>query len=682
MSKQSKEAEIVHEREHEHDDDLIVVPKGQSKLKFYSTLALLIFVLLIFTVGPMFEQAAGGVFGGGGAKTVAVSWVHPQTGERIEYGDMEFVLAKRDLGLASTFGLYSSPSLREERGQLSDEDAAMFLIMERLAQDSGIGVGDEEVRDLLTRVFQDDQILAAQAQRFRKTPREIQDVVTRVMRVEKYKGLLLSGASIPEPARVEELWGEQHTEYSFEYVSMATEDFEAAAKAATPDDAELLIWFHEQPINVQRGYYTEQMYRASAAWLPFEGEFDETALLAAYPMGEDWDEDTEARNYYNDVVSVRFTEEVLPEEEESTEEESTEGEETTDETADSEEAAEETTEEETPQQPRIVTRTFEEVEEQARREARMRAALRAWLIDMRERTAAGEVEVDFAAEAAAVGLSFDGSEESRTRAQLQAAEGWGGPFVASSLAPATPGSFLSNVIVEDGGFVVARLDERLAPEEPPFEEIRGRVAVLWTEEQGRELAMEAAEAVYRGMAPAPEEDAEETTEEEVAEETAAEETTEEEVAAIEEDTLPEPFVITSEQLTAAATAAGQEVVQRPWLERFEIPDDDFDAASPATMHIRVTQDLFDLEPGQLARPQTNAARTHVFLIRYVDERSAPISKMEPADLMNLRRTASTEAVDAFEADYLTADSRYVRDTYQVQMAIWDQEPPLDAEPAQ
>ena len=51
---------------HEHDDDLIVTPKGSNRLRFVLTLALVLFILVIFVVADMFQYVVGGGGGGGG----------------------------------------------------------------------------------------------------------------------------------------------------------------------------------------------------------------------------------------------------------------------------------------------------------------------------------------------------------------------------------------------------------------------------------------------------------------------------------------------------------------------------------------------------------------------------------------------------------------------------------------
>ena len=74
------EEDVAHKAEESHEhEDLVVVPKGKSKMQFLFTLGLTIFVLLIFSVGGSLQSSVGGLFGGGGGETVALSWTDPLT---------------------------------------------------------------------------------------------------------------------------------------------------------------------------------------------------------------------------------------------------------------------------------------------------------------------------------------------------------------------------------------------------------------------------------------------------------------------------------------------------------------------------------------------------------------------------------------------------------------------------
>ena len=469
------------------DDDLIAVPRGQSRLQFYFTLGLLIFVLLIFTVGGLFESVVGGVFGGGGASEVALRWVDPGTGEARQVGYPEFITRKRVLDRMAYIGAFVPANVRaggEQRPKVSDEDTAQWYLLDAGAQRAGVRVTDEEVAARLRQMFGDGPTMRRAAQSMRTTPSDIEAELRSVLRTEKYRGFLLSSLAVADMQRVRELWEEANREYRFDYVETAVEDYTDLAAAEVPADAELAEWFRTLPEFRKRRFYTEAEYVVDVAWVPLGDEVDAGTLLERYPAPEDVDEAAAARSYFNQFTNMRFR---VPEEPVA----EGEGEEGEGEEGEGEAASEG----EAPAQPGRLFFEFEEVEERARREAAVHAAMGRWLADLTSRAAGGE-EIDLAAEAAALGLSAEVGAPSRTMAELQEAEGFGGRFVASQLAfGLEPGAFVTRPIVDEHALVVGRLVEEVPASEPPFDQIRERVVEEWTKEHAIELATRALAAV-------------------------------------------------------------------------------------------------------------------------------------------------------------------------------------------
>ncbi len=148
-----------------HDDDLIVVPKGTSRLKFILILALTIFVLLIFTVGDVVQSGMGGIFGGGGRNPTYMSWTHPDTGEKLEVDSITFQKRMQTLNAMSSIGAYRPINFRDQRARVSSNDAAMFFILDKLAEDAGIEVSDTEHRQRLLQLFGSSETLRLAARR-------------------------------------------------------------------------------------------------------------------------------------------------------------------------------------------------------------------------------------------------------------------------------------------------------------------------------------------------------------------------------------------------------------------------------------------------------------------------------------------------------------------------------------
>ena len=677
-----------------HEDDLVVVPVGQNRVQFFLILGLMIFVLVIFTVGPFFQQVVGGAFSGSGAAPSHLQWVHPETGEEFDVDFNQFKQRYMGLRSLSYLNLYVPEAMRdgtEARSRdVSDQEVAMFMILDRLAEDAGVAVTTSDMRQRVEALFGSLDNYRNYLRQNQVSPVAVEADLKRLMRAERYAGFLKSTLSVPDPRRIEELWSEANVQHSLDYVQVAAEDYHEQARNQIPADEELHAWLRAQPEAVRRPYLSDDTYRVEVAYLPVESDFDAGPLLEKYPLPEDWDLTVEAENYYNQVSHARFlNEEPPPAEEEAEQESESAGEEGPGEEGDeggqdgeTMEGGEEENSEQPPEdepdeaetaeeEPFERYQPFEEVREVCEREAPLKWALDLWLADLNERALAGE-PVDFAAETAAFGLSFREAGEPKSRVELEAEQEWAGPFSVGMLVFAPTGRFASRVTVENDTMVLGRQMSKVSGLLPPIEEIRDLVSQDWLENHAADLALAALEEVYAsfeipaaqngdeagddsGVVDGKEEagDSNESGEGEEGEELAEATDEPEQPQKQEEPALP---TVDSETFERVMTEAGFSVVHRPWLSQYDVPDGDLENISEADQLLRSSPDLFTLEEGQVGPAKINSQRTHTFLFRYGGKRPSPIEEMKPADLQRLRAQASRELVEDFEKRYLRASS--------------------------
>lgn len=635
MSHKSQKAEEPAEIEkHEHEDDLIVVPKGQNRLRYLMTIALVLFLLVIFVVADTFQSALTG--GGGRPDAVYITWQDPVDGTTNEVMESEFFETSRLLSIMTSFGVYVPDSYMfgdqdfntRRRPEPSEEDVASFLIFEDMAEDAGIAVSQKEHVDLLVGRFRDAQGLNTAAAQARMPPKQLEDSIRRVTRVNKLRLLLLGATGIPDTKAVVDRWREDNPEYQFQIVSALRSEYVDQAMAEVPEDDALTTWFHERPQFEQEKLYTEARVVPEVAYVPLAADaaFDAAALLAAYPAPEGIDVDEQARNYHRQFRSTRFR--VPPEEQKQPQkDEESEG----DDGAEGDGDADGADDEPKADDPPKLFYEFEEVEEQVRKEAPIHAALGAFLTDLQDKANAGE-EVDLAAEAERVGLVHQmGPEEGYTRAEIGELEGWGSAMIAGQLIFGAEGLLITRVVVSEGAMTIARVSAKIDRVEPPFADIREQVAEMWAEERASELAVESLENVRQVLAVKP------------------------------EDVEPADWnpSIEKEKLQQLAEEAGYAYYVRPWLERSSVPNDDFAKASPADRHVLTQPALFELEPGQVAAPAASVDKESAFLVRYEGKRLKEASEIGAQMLIQMRARQQDEDMRGFAAKVFLGDGPWL-----------------------
>jgi len=453
MSNQQKHAEphgtAPLAEQHQHDDDLIVVPKGRSRLVFFLTMGLMVFVLLIFTVGQELVQTLSGQ---GGGPSTYLTWRTPGGGVK-ELSDTDYVLEKR--ALTDLLTLISG-----QRQTPSDEQTAYWIVIDDIAKDAGVEITDEELSEWIVSRFGGAQNYLTYMQGQNK--QQFESVLRRQMRFERYRAMIMASVMQFDPATVEKRWKGQHQEYRFEYVQLPVADVAETARAELPGDEDLRIWFEGFDAVKKQAYQLPAAVKAEVAILQLDEGFDASKLLEKHPGPVVEDPVEHARDYYQGFSYIRFKRE-------------------------------------NPDLSGGVTieklyLPFEEVEEQALAEAPVYDAMTAWNNSLLARIEAGE-EVDLAAEAAELGLAYEAFDEPLTIEEWTALErSWSDRTVSNALVLASPG-FHAAPIVGSKAMLVARVTGKLAERQPGFAEVRARVADDWVADRSQTLATERLDAL-------------------------------------------------------------------------------------------------------------------------------------------------------------------------------------------
>jgi len=604
------------------DDELIHVPEGQSRLRYLLTIGLVLFLLVIFVVADNFQNAMTGT-GADLGDEVWLTWEDPLTGETVERSRNELNRTGQGLEVVMRLGMYQPPSFttadpasRSSRPDVEQEDIAAFLVMERIAEGTGVDVSDEELKERLAMVAT-TELLSNIGRTYRMTGRDIAEMTRRVLRVQKVRSAIEAPFAVNDSAAAVATWQEQNPEYRFQVVTAKADAFMDAARAEVPDDEELLRWFREDlPVNQQRPLYTPDRVVPDIVYLDLDDEsFDATALFEAYPVNEDVDQGALAKSYYDFNRRLRF----MPEE---TEEGEPDGD---------GEAGEDDGESDAPQEPL----PFEEVEERALREARLNSAMGAFLTDVLDRSAAGEEEVDLAAEAAALGLTVaEVDPEGYTREEVEAADGWGSRQISGQLMFTGAGSYITRVVVSDSALTIARVAEKFPAAEPPLEDMREELVELWAETRAGELAVESLEAARESLAERPEGLGE------------------------EDEWTP---TIDAAALEAYANENGLGWYVRPFLGRGMVPEleEGQEEVSPEDKFVQMNFALFELEEGQVPAPATGRDGENAFLVRFDSKRQKPASEITARQHLGYRDRARQEQSTEFQRSYLPGDSPWM-----------------------
>lgn len=199
---------------------MIIVPKGRSKLQYYAILGLLLFVLVIFSVGDALQSSAGGAIGGEESNPIYLSWTDPTTQVRHEVRFDVFQRRFTGLDTLHSIGAFQPRHVPEgkRRPRVSPEDAGLVLVLDQLATDAGIEVTDAEFIQFLLNAFQTEENVQMVARQRRMTVPQLEELLRNQLRVAKLMSFLALGVSAgADSDDVEVLWNEQHPQYAFQY---------------------------------------------------------------------------------------------------------------------------------------------------------------------------------------------------------------------------------------------------------------------------------------------------------------------------------------------------------------------------------------------------------------------------------------------------------------------------------
>lgn len=574
-------------------DEYITAPKQTSKWRFLLMVALVVVLLIIFIV----PGAIMGMFGGGagGEDPVYLVWEHPTQGAQ-QYRYREFKFGEQR---AFTFAVDVDRLLLLQL-QLSDqrpteEDVARLLVLDRLAADAGVEVTDEDLAAHLKRTI--DFVYQGNAEAYKqRAAREgsvslVEDTVRRCLRVERFLELAGFAGAVADPEEIESRWAEDRVEFAFDYVALAAADFEDAARAELPEDAELSSWFDDRPEAERDALRTPERRRASFVRFRDAETTPAAALVSAFPEEEGAEAEERAQTYYNRVFFKRFVRPEGPEGEED---------------ADASDFL-----------------SFDEVRERCLAEAPVYFAMTRWLADLRARQEAGEA-IDLAAEAALYGLETTEMEAPLSRAELRDDEEYGDDALVAAVFQADPEVFASTVVVSAKDLSIVRGIERIEPALPPFEEVRDQVADLWVEPRARELAEERLRSLWEGF--------EEVTPDEPE----------------DEDVFPPAPQAprrraTQEAFAAAASEAGLELYRRDWLDKGGEAEADPEYDEPAHRFLWRQRALYSLDVDDVAEPAVDEAEGTAYLVRVAGKREVPIERMTPREYEQYKTRARTIA---------------------------------------
>ena len=621
MSKKSHPpAEKAHVDPHEHDDDLIVAPKGASRLRFFLTLAMVILILIIFVVADNLQSVLGG--SGAAGDETTMTWTDPLSGDTEAIDGIHYEQTSQLLNRLAELGLYRPDTLlyvdsttRRRTVRVEDSDVTSFIVYEDMAIDAGIAISKKEHLDFLKLTMRESANLAGAARRFAQSSQELENDIRRVRRVEKLKELLRSGTRLGDPDALVTDWQSDHPEFRFEYVELTGDPFIEGAQGEVPSNEDLLTWWREKPIFEQQQLWSPEATVPQIAWLDLDGNYDGTALLEAFPRPEGVELDKLAEVYYEGYKAVRFANPVP-------------------EPAVDEDGALLPDGDQPEFEPHV---PFTEVQETALAEAQLEASLRDLIADLQDKIVADD-EVDLVAVAEQYGLQSFTAPQGMTREDMAAEEAWGNQNLAQRLAFGAEGQLLGSVVIDGGKMYLGRVLERLPKAEPPVEEIAPSVSKRWVTSHALELATESLAGLAASMAEKP-----------------------------ADHPQDEPWTpnVSAADFAASVQGAGYEVLEREWRERSEIPKAGYAAMSEAGRYLRnETPLLYEMEEGQVAEAATSIAG-RAYLVRVAGKRLAPVEDLTPEAMASLPAAARSAELKQLGAKIFVGDSEWFMARFKV-----------------
>ncbi len=610
-----------------HEDDFVIVPKERSRASYLFMLGLMLFVLLIFTVGGLFTSVVGG--GGGGPQDeVVMRWTAPGGVER-EVHASELRKAMQTADTLANFGPYFYRPINranEGRPNIEEEDGALVLILDAYAHENGVEISDREFSKRLIAMGMDGDQMRATAGQWRTTVTELEKTLRTGLRISKFRRLVEGMVGMAaDPEAVEAAWQEANPEFQFQVVEIKSEAYVEQAAGDAPDDAGLTDWYHALPGWKQQKLFTEDEMLPHVAYVEMVSDFDSVNLLSRYPLPEDWDADAQSQSFYNRYTTTRYK---RPEPEQ--------GEEANDD----------------------LYLEYEDVKERAIKDSEVFYALGKFLEDLKERTTKARKDKTFAApefrmEAESLGLTFDAPEAILTRTEVQERAGWGSIETSNQFGFLQPESYCFAPIVNENSMVLGYLHKKVGPQEPEFADIRDEVADMWAEEHAGEIATATLQSIYETLLP------------------------EGEPENAEDDLTP--VVVDAAEFALAVEAAGLTIVERPFLARGKSVSDEQDQQTDIGRYLRSQRGLYTLEDGMLAEPASGPTGEASYLVRLADKRDPDLSGLKAKDIFQLRQRLVGQQFFDYQKEAFDPESESFKSTFGLWMLHWDREAEAAAE---
>lgn len=554
-------------------DEVLHVPETEtSPLRFILMILLVVVLLVIFVVPTAFQNL------GRGSSDLPpfFSWERPGHGT-VSFDDREVSIQAQAMQEALGLDFFLGFKLGVNANEMDRAKMARLMVLDQLALDAGIRVPDIDLGKHLLSIPEQqamfgqgpkgDEGVAALRAYLARNP-NAEPNVRRLMRIRRLIDMAAFAAGQASPEGIVEQWEGQHTELAFEYVSLSSADFEAAASLELPDDEALEAWLMGlEGVDKFKREDLSSPERRRIELVSYREGADVSKLLEAYPLPEGTDPQVLAEEYYNKHSYRRF-------------------------------AAED---------GQILPFTDEAVQAACLAEAPVELAMGQWLNDLKP-TAAEGADPGLLMASNPLGLSYL-KTESLTREEFKQMPEFENASLLSNAFLTPKGAFSFAVSVEAKGpqiLRVAEVEERVLP---PFAEIRDKVVELWIQERAPELGRESLEKLLEGF----------------------EEFVPEEADALAQgpDAAPRRQA-SAEAFEAAISAAGYQSQRRDWLDIGGAPGEDPLADEPDHKFLNVSVNLKGLEEDEVAL-EFDSLTKRLYLVRCAGRRPVDIQRMSPRD---------------------------------------------------
>ena len=597
---------------HPHDDDVIVVPKGSNRTRFFLTTILVVMVLGTFTVS---REVVDVLTGSGKAKNAYMKWTRPDgTVETMK--QMDFLLVRQNLSRVESI-LSGGRSSKEK----NDAQVARHIILDELAQEAGVDVPDSELRDIL-KGFGTSEVYRQTLSHFRTTTTEFEDALRSLLRVARYEELIGAASAIPDPKEVVDHWKASHKEFQLDAIEVPTAGFTDEATAACPKGDELKAWFEALP-DAEKNTYRQQIEAKTAAefcWFALDPMSKTDRLLQKYPRPATENADDVAKTWYEANKDLLYRKPDLP-------------------------AGK-------PRTPEDIL-PFDDVKDSARSAGLAYQSVLDWVNDMRGREEKGE-KVELSPEAIALGLAYRRGDTAHTRAEWKAASmAWSGQAVlAATFSPTAQVGKVLDAVVDPKGIFVGRLLEKQDSRMPAFEEFQDKVRDGWIAKKKGELALAKLDLLRAKFPTAPE----------------GAEADSKKKAQGPKDPASLPVVEPDAQkFKDAATELGLDVKSEDWFDAGASFKNGM--PTPLVLYERQAAQSLGETTGAIAKPSLSADKSAAWMVRIAASRDPDTSRLTPQDYQTSQQLASFQSrSELFEKTFGSDD--YLKQHFGLELEAW------------